>query len=52
LAPLLMLALLAFKPAWWPALLGQACWRMVLRFVPGLQRRQDRTAHAMGQAAP
>ena len=52
LAPMLMLALLAFKPAWWPALLGQACWRMVLRFAPGLQRRQDRRAHAMGRAAP
>ncbi len=52
LAPLLLLGLLSLKPAWWPTVLGDACWRMVLRFAPGLQGRPMSAATAPSMAAP
>lgn len=38
LAPLLLVGgVLWLKPGWWPAMVGDECWRMVLRFAPRLQ---------------
>lgn len=40
--------LLWLRPGWWPRLLGEECWAMVLRFAPGLQRLHEEAAFKPG----